>query len=423
MDKIYEELRAVFERANTLQGKEKKALLRRLVADEWPDLPPWSTLDAPIIEEVQKANIGAGAVLCFHENGTDYAVLAEAGPHYKKDEPHYMIPGGFITLGLTPGSSLVAKNKNSPENQRQAVAREGEEEIVKDEHGTPLLQFNPDRFKPVDMDAFKTPNGEVNVVQGLYADLEEEEVKTLKAHIYRLNDDPDYLTRVREGTKNEETGLPEVANLIITPLENVINGHIKLLHQDQMSLFKLVHEEKLIKRRIGPTAPYKEKVKALNDLDQRVKSWRLENQSIGITSGVFDILHPGHVSFLEDAKNACSKLIVIIASDRTVGIQKGQERPFINELKRAQTIAGLECVDAVIISDEQYHEKIFAALQPDFMFKGHDYADKNIIGANMVGEVKIIPCAEDNFFSSTRLVEAIRDARKDTPPSWDSPII
>ena len=421
---VVEELKAVFERAD-LKGADAKAAIQDFVNATWPDLPPWSTLEHPIIEEVQKASVGSGVLVTFAEKGERYTVMAQSGAHYGDGDPKFAIPGGFINLTHREGSSHVPPTEtkdNQPENSRIGAARETEEEF-KNADGSPLLSVDPARLIPMDMDSVAFPNGQKMVVQGLMLELTPNEVQLFKDHIAKLNSDEDYKKAVEAQTINPASGRPEVSSVTIHPLKNVAEGRVKLLHADQLSLFKIVHDHfeksKPFKApRQGPTPSYKEKVVSLDALRELGDTWRDDGHTIGVTSGVFDIPHPGHISFLEDAKAHSGKLVAIIASDRTVKEQKGEERPFINELKRAQTIAGLSCVDAVIVSDEQYHESILAALCPDFMFKGYDYADKDIIGADKVGEVVIIPCAEDNFFSSSKLVEAIKLLKSDTPPEW-----
>jgi D-beta-D-heptose 7-phosphate kinase / D-beta-D-heptose 1-phosphate adenosyltransferase len=171
--------------------------------------------------------------------------------------------------------------------------------------------------------------------------------------------------------------------------------------------------------RMAPTRDYQKKVKNLAELRTLVAQWRAAGDGdVGITSGVFDILHPGHISFLEDSSRQCGRLIAVIASDRTVAAQKGPEKPYINELKRAQTVAALATVDAVIISDEPYHETILKALSPDVLFKGDDYAGKTIMGAELVGRVELIPCAEKEFYSSSAFVRKIKTGERDKKPGW-----
>jgi D-glycero-beta-D-manno-heptose 1-phosphate adenylyltransferase len=418
MPDFKEELKKVFAQS-ALKGKELKAALRELVRETWPDLPPWTTLDGAVIEEVQKATVGSGVVLTFEEGGVQKVVLAEAGDHYKKTGEAYMIPGGFINLSSTPGSSLVPASA-APESPRTGAAREVEEELKKAD-GAPLLEVEPSRLKPMDTNTLSFGNGEKRLVLGFVLELNADEVRTVKEHVAKLESDAAYRDATTAQSNNHESGRPEVSGVGIFPLADVAAGKVGLLHKDQQSLFEVVHahfDAQTPAERKGPTRAYLQKVRTLDELKDAVDAWRAQGDSIGVTSGVFDIVHPGHISFLEDASRACGRLVAIIASDRTVKEQKGEEKPYITELKRAQTIAALGNVDAVIISDEPFHETILEALKPDVMFKGDDYAGRKIIGAELVGKVVLIPCAEKEFYSSSEFVKKIKAASPDKPPSW-----
>ncbi len=156
------------------------------------------------------------------------------------------------------------------------------------------------------------------------------------------------------------------------------------------------------------------KVQALPALTETVAGWRAEGaKTIGITSGVFDIFHPGHASFLLEAAKRCDRLIVIVASDRTIRELKGDKKPRVSERDRASVIA-LMPVDAVIISDEFDHASILAPLHPEVMFKGYDYAGKDVWGKEHVGRVEIIECsAANSFYSSTHFLRLIRDEEQE----------
>jgi D-beta-D-heptose 7-phosphate kinase/D-beta-D-heptose 1-phosphate adenosyltransferase len=424
MTKPLDDIKALFNQAG-LKGKQLKTALRELVRDTWPDLPPWTTLDAPVIEEVQKASVGSGVVLVFEEGGVRKAVLARAGDHYRERgsigpmAPSYMILGGFINLSGTPGSSLVPASPE-PEDPRIGTAREIEEEFKKPD-GAPLLRVDPARLKPMDTKTLTFRNGEKHLVVGLMLELAPDEVKTVKEHAARIACDPEYMAACAGQTANSETGLPEVCGISIVPLEDAAQGKCRLLHEDQQSLFEIVHAHFAEKDapRCAPTRAYQKKVKTLEELRALAAQWRAEGAgAIGMTSGAFDIVHPGHISFLEDASRQCDRLIAIIASDRTVKAQKGAEKPYITELKRAQTVAALGTVDAVIVSDELYHETILKALRPEILFKGDDYAGRKIMGAELAGKTVLIPCAEKEFYSSSQFVKKIKAGSPDKPPAW-----
>jgi len=161
---------------------------------------------------------------------------------------------------------------------------------------------------------------------------------------------------------------------------------------------------------------YLDKIKTLDELESLVAQWKQDKSDacIGITSGVYDLVHPGHVSLLADAGNQCDHLIVVIASDRTVKEQKGEDKPYINEQKRAQTIAGMQSVDAIVISDELYHETILRRVKPNKMFKGDEYRGRQIHGREFVDEMVFIPCNAKDFNSSSTIAKNIQEK---TPPS------
>jgi hypothetical protein len=217
----------------------RKEFLRWLVAECWGSMPPWTTLEHSVIEEVQKATVGSGAVFIHTVDHVDYVLLAEAGPHYKKTEKLYMIPGGFVNLSRTPGSSFVEPS-DKPESPRNALARECEEEL-KNADGTPLLEINPSRFEPMDMNTIYLPWGETRVVIGSLYEMRTGEYNLIKNHIAKLNTDTDFKMACAEKTINPDSNLPEVASLILVKLTDVINEKVKLLHADQMSLFQAVH--------------------------------------------------------------------------------------------------------------------------------------------------------------------------------------
>jgi D-beta-D-heptose 7-phosphate kinase/D-beta-D-heptose 1-phosphate adenosyltransferase len=131
------------------------------------------------------------------------------------------------------------------------------------------------------------------------------------------------------------------------------------------------------------------------------------------TNGCFDLLHPGHVQYLEEARALGDALVVALNTDRSVRALKGPERPLVAEDARAHVIAGLAAVDAVTLFDEDTPRELIAALLPDVLVKGGDYAPAGVVGRAEVeaagGEVKILPFLKGH--STSGLVERIRGAR------------
>jgi rfaE bifunctional protein nucleotidyltransferase chain/domain len=131
------------------------------------------------------------------------------------------------------------------------------------------------------------------------------------------------------------------------------------------------------------------------------------------TNGVFDLLHPGHVRYLADARTLGDALIVAINSDRSVRAIKGPSRPINSQDERAELMAALWCVDAVTVFDEDTPHAVITAIQPDVLVKGADWGEHTIVGRDVVeargGKVVRIELA--NGFSSTSLLEKVRGAR------------
>lgn len=141
-----------------------------------------------------------------------------------------------------------------------------------------------------------------------------------------------------------------------------------------------------------------------------VEHLRHAGKEIVLTNGVFDLLHPGHVRYLQAARRQGDALVVAVNSDRSVRAIKGPSRPVIGEGDRAEVLAALACVDAVVVFDEDDPQQIISRLQPDVLVKGADWAADAIIGREIVesrgGRVMRIPLADG--YSSSAIIEKIK---------------
>lgn len=142
-----------------------------------------------------------------------------------------------------------------------------------------------------------------------------------------------------------------------------------------------------------------------------VERARTRGFKIVFTNGVFDLLHPGHIRYLQEARRLGDRLIVAVNSDRSVrALDKGADRPLNPESERAEVVAALACVDAVVIFDEDTPHEIVRAVQPDILVKGADWGPDNIVGRDIVeargGKVVRLPVAEG--YSTTKLIERIK---------------
>jgi rfaE bifunctional protein nucleotidyltransferase chain/domain len=145
----------------------------------------------------------------------------------------------------------------------------------------------------------------------------------------------------------------------------------------------------------------------------RALSWRLKSRKIVFTNGCFDILHLGHVDYLEKARSFADRLVVGLNSDASVRRQgKGAERPLQSEDARSRIMAALEFVDAVCLFDEDTPLDLIVALEPDVLVKGDDYTVDQIVGAKEVlswgGAVQTIPLVQGH--STTNIVRKIQSS-------------
>ena len=138
--------------------------------------------------------------------------------------------------------------------------------------------------------------------------------------------------------------------------------------------------------------------------------WRAEGRRVAFTNGVFDILHPGHVRYLQAARDEADALIVAINSDRSTRANKGPDRPLTPDRERAELLAALDCVDAVMIFDDLTPAAAVEAVQPDVLIKGADWAADNIVGRDTVerrgGRLVRVPV--EAGWSTTSILERIR---------------
>ena len=142
-----------------------------------------------------------------------------------------------------------------------------------------------------------------------------------------------------------------------------------------------------------------------------VQEARGRGKTIVFTNGVFDILHPGHVRYLREARALGDHLIVGVNSDRSVkALGKADDRPINPEHERAEVLSALAAVDAVVVFDEDTPHEIISALQPDILVKGADWGENAIVGRDIVeargGRVVRIALADG--YSTTKIIERIR---------------
>jgi D-beta-D-heptose 7-phosphate kinase/D-beta-D-heptose 1-phosphate adenosyltransferase len=149
---------------------------------------------------------------------------------------------------------------------------------------------------------------------------------------------------------------------------------------------------------------------SLADAKARREAWGREGLTVGFTNGCFDILHAGHISLLRQSAAACDRLIVALNTDASVRALKGPERPVQSEDVRAAVMAAVKGVDAVILFGEQTPLEVIRELQPDVLVKGADYAEDQIVGADIVrargGRIVRVTLVDGQ--STTKVIEKSR---------------
>jgi rfaE bifunctional protein nucleotidyltransferase chain/domain len=154
----------------------------------------------------------------------------------------------------------------------------------------------------------------------------------------------------------------------------------------------------------------KTKILTLDECIQKCHYWKAEGEEVVFSNGCFDILHVGHVDYLEKAKHLGTKLIVALNTDLSVKRLKGDDRPLNNEYSRARVIAALGFVDAVVLFSEETPLELIQKVLPNVLVKGSDYNISNIVGADFViangGTVKTIDLVEG--YSTTSTINKIK---------------
>jgi D-beta-D-heptose 7-phosphate kinase/D-beta-D-heptose 1-phosphate adenosyltransferase len=137
---------------------------------------------------------------------------------------------------------------------------------------------------------------------------------------------------------------------------------------------------------------------------------RQAGKAVVFTNGVFDLVHPGHVRYLQEARALGDALIVAVNSDRSVRANKGPGRPINPEAERAELLRSLACVDAVVVFDEDTPHEIVTRIQPDVLVKGADWGPDTIVGRDIVEARggRVVRIDLEPGFSTTELIRRVR---------------
>lgn len=154
----------------------------------------------------------------------------------------------------------------------------------------------------------------------------------------------------------------------------------------------------------------KDKIVSKEKAATQLEAFRKANKKIVFTNGCFDILHPGHVDYLSQARDLGDILVLGLNTDNSVKrLQKAPNRPINSEDTRATVLAGLACIDLIVLFDEETPYELIKFLQPNVLVKGDDYKAEDIVGYDVVkangGEIKTIPMVQG--YSTTKLIAKI----------------
>ena len=152
------------------------------------------------------------------------------------------------------------------------------------------------------------------------------------------------------------------------------------------------------------------KLGTLAQLVERRERWRAEGKTVALANGIFDLIHVGHVRYLEGARALADCLVVAVNSDASTRAYKGPGRPHIPEAERAEMVAALACTDAVLVFNEPNVRAVIRALKPDVHVKGTDYTPESIPEADEVRAYggRVAVAGDPKNHSTTELAQRLR---------------
>ena len=178
-------------------------------------------------------------------------------------------------------------------------------------------------------------------------------------------------------------------------------GTYPIHRQELIDLWKSLQEGKVVQKSLYS----REEMKDL------VSQWQDRGDTVVFTNGCFDILHRGHVTYLQEAAQLGDHLIIGLNSDASVGRLKGPTRPLVAEADRAYLLSALACVDGVVIFEEDTPAELLEAIRPNILVKGGDYQPDQVIGRDFVDSVQILSFKEG--YSTTNVVNKIANLAKE----------
>ena len=168
----------------------------------------------------------------------------------------------------------------------------------------------------------------------------------------------------------------------------------------------------ILEKKLGKN--FKDNLLTAEEMRKEIAKLQKAGKRVVFTNGVFDILHVGHLTYLEEARNLGDILVVGVNSDASVKVNKGDKRPINSQKNRAEMLSGTKFVDYAVIFDEKTPEKLLDVLKPDVHVKGGDYKKEDLPETKIVegngGEVKILSFVDN--VSTTQIINKIIEAYK-----------
>lgn len=157
----------------------------------------------------------------------------------------------------------------------------------------------------------------------------------------------------------------------------------------------------------------KNKIKTLKEIKKIVEFLKKEKKTIVFTNGCFDLIHPGHIKLLKEAKALGDILIVGLNRDSSIKKIKGKDRPIMNEKERAEIIASFFMVDYVVLFGDKTPKRLIKAILPHYIVKGSDYKVEEVVGKEIIekygGKVILVPILKD--YSTTNILKRIKNEK------------
>ena len=156
-----------------------------------------------------------------------------------------------------------------------------------------------------------------------------------------------------------------------------------------------------------------EKILSREEAKQRAAAWRQRGESVTLANGCFDLLHVGHIRYLRAAKQLGGRLIVAVNSDESARALKGEGRPLMPEQERAEILAALADVDAVVIFSEPDVRALIREIRPDIQAKGTDYSAESVPERDAMREVggRVVIVGDPKDHSATEIIRSLRPRR------------